>query len=231
MQRGEQMTAGAAPTIRMRSALTIGQLPANAVPLGPNRRGAPRKRHLRESDWHGRAEVNARKMAMRHVLWLRRQPNRCQRISQFLDCAALFRAPRVVIVPRGGSRRGIVLISDSSSSQEGQSMNSTAFDTVMRRLGEGVSRRGSLLTLGGAAVAATMASPDVSGAKKKGKKKGQDCKNKEKQRCNKDAEACKDTIQPLCDPGDPATCLILQNCCEECSANGFIECLILASAP
>jgi hypothetical protein len=75
-----------------------------------------------------------------------------------------------------------------------------------------------------------MAGPEIGAAKKKGKKKGQDRKNKEKQRCSKDAAACKATVQTLCEPSDPATCLIIQNCCEECSANGFVECLILASA-
>jgi hypothetical protein len=107
-------------------------------------------------------------------------------------------------------------------------MNTNAFDAITRRAAEGISRRRSLLTLGGAALAATIATPKLSEAKKK---KGKDCKKKEKQRCSKDAAACKATIQPLCDPGDPATCLILQNCCEECSANGFLTCLILATAP
>lgn len=110
-------------------------------------------------------------------------------------------------------------------------MNSRAFETLTRLTAEGISRRSSLLTLGGAALAATMATPDVGQAKNKKKKNGDKCKDKEKNRCNNDAEACKDTVQPLCDPADPATCLILQNCCEECSANGFLECLILASAP
>jgi hypothetical protein len=108
-------------------------------------------------------------------------------------------------------------------------MNSTAFDILTRFMAEGISRRSSLRTLGGAALAATMASPDVGAAKKK-KKNGDKGKDKEKKRCSKDAAACKDTIQPLCDPADPATCLIIQNCCEECSANGFLECLILNSA-
>lgn len=109
-------------------------------------------------------------------------------------------------------------------------MDSQAFETLTRRTAEGISRRSSLLTLGGAALAATMATPDVSQAKKK-KKSGDKGKEKEKKRCNNDAAACKSTVQSLCDPTDPATCLILQNCCEECSANGFLECLILASAP
>jgi hypothetical protein len=130
-------------------------------------------------------------------------------------------------MPRRDDRRGIVPI--SVLCQEEKSMHSTAFATLTRRTVQGITRRSSLLTLGGAALAATIASPDVSAAKKK-KKSGDRGKDKEKKRCNKDAEACKDTVQTLCDPADPATCLIIQNCCEECSANGFVECLILASA-
>jgi hypothetical protein len=132
-------------------------------------------------------------------------------------------------MPRGGDYRGIGLF--FATCQEGKSMNSRAFETLTRRTAEGISRRSSLLTLGGAALAATMATPDVGQAKKNKKKSGDKCKDKEKKRCNNDAADCKDTIQPLCDPADPGTCLILQNCCDECSANGFLECLILASAP
>ncbi|MDQ2652254.1 MAG: hypothetical protein M3Z20_04330 [Chloroflexota bacterium] len=102
-------------------------------------------------------------------------------------------------------------------------MNTQTFDAVTRRAAEGISRRRSLLTLGGAAAAATIARPSASEAKKK---KGKNCKKKEKQRCNKDAAACKTTILVLCDPADPATCTMLQNCCDGCSASTFITCLI-----
>jgi hypothetical protein len=133
----------------------------------------------------------------------------------------------VMVWPNGGHLRGsrhfVVL------SQEETSMNSRAFEALTRRTAGGISRRSSLLSLGGAALAATLVTGDVTAAKKK-KKSGDKCKEKETKRCNKDAASCKDTVQPLCDPADPATCLILQNCCEECSANGFLECLILASA-
>jgi hypothetical protein len=133
-----------------------------------------------------------------------------------------------MVLPRGSDLRGtgpfFVLY------QEGQSMHSKAFETLTRGMMQGISRRSSLLSLGGAALAATMAAPVVGEAKKK-KKSGNKGKDKEKKRCSKDAAACKNTVQPLCDPADPAACLIIQNCCEECSANGFLECLILASAP
>jgi hypothetical protein len=106
-------------------------------------------------------------------------------------------------------------------------MSMSAFDAFTREAAAGVSRRGSLLTLGGAALAAGVTNAGVSEAKKK---KGKVCKKKEKQRCNNDAAACKTTLQPLCDPGDPAACLQAQACCEECSADGILTCLLAATA-
>lgn len=105
-------------------------------------------------------------------------------------------------------------------------MNMHAFDAVSRCAAEGISRRRSLLTLGGAAVAATIARPSASDAKKKGNK----CKKKEQQRCKNDAAACKTTVLALCDPPGTPECIVLQNCCDSCSASGFITCLAAATA-
>lgn len=108
-------------------------------------------------------------------------------------------------------------------------MNSRAFEAVTRRAADVVSRRSSLLALSGAALA-TVAGSGVSEAKKKS---GNKCKKKEKNRCSNDAADCKTTIlsQTLCDGSDPAGCLEAQACCEECSANGFLVCLLLAQQP
>lgn len=89
-----------------------------------------------------------------------------------------------------------------------------------------VTRRTSLLTLGGAGLAASLAMPQLGDAKKK---KGKDCKKKEKQRCSSDAAACKQTVAIACQ--DPAGCFEESLCCEECSASGFLTCLIAASQP
>jgi hypothetical protein len=106
----------------------------------------------------------------------------------------------------------------------GAFMNSQALETATRRAAAAVSRRSSFLTLGGAALAATMARPDIGEAKKKGK----NCKKKEKQRCNNDTDACISTLTTAC-MGD-ATCIAeLTPCCETCSANGFLTCFIAAS--
>jgi hypothetical protein len=105
-------------------------------------------------------------------------------------------------------------------------MRTHAFDAVTRRHAAGVSRRSSVLTLGGAALAAAIATPELSHAKKK---KGKDCKKKEKQRCSNDIEACETTINLSCN--DPAGCPEALLCCQSCSAEGFFECLIAASQP
>jgi hypothetical protein len=103
-------------------------------------------------------------------------------------------------------------------------MNTQSFDAVARRAAVGMSRRSSLVTLGGAAAGALIAGPSASEAKKK---KGKDCKKKEKQRCSSDAAACKTTVQvALCPDAEPATCVAAQTCCDQCSANGFLTCLL-----
>lgn len=131
----------------------------------------------------------------------------------------------IVDLAEGGHICGIVLV--CVVSQKGQPMNSTAFDTLTRTSAQGVSRRTSFLAIGSAALAATLATGGSSAAKNK--KNGNKGADKKKKRCNKDAAACKDTLQPLCTPENQVECLKLQQCCEECSANGFLECLILNS--
>jgi hypothetical protein len=103
-------------------------------------------------------------------------------------------------------------------------MSTRAFAAVRRHAADGVSRRTSLLTLGGAALAA-VATLDVSEAKKK---KGKDCKKKAKQRCSNDVASCTALIPAVCS-GDP-TCIAKVNlCCETCSGNGFLTCLLAAA--
>lgn len=101
-------------------------------------------------------------------------------------------------------------------------MDMQSFDAVARRTADSISRRRSLLTLGGATLGVTLARPATSEAKKQGKK----CKKKERKRCNKDATECRVTVQALCQPPGSPECLALQTCCDTCSADGFIACLI-----
>jgi hypothetical protein len=106
-------------------------------------------------------------------------------------------------------------------------MSTHAFDAVTRRAAAGRSRRRSLLTLSGAALAATIATPARSEAKQR---KGPDCKQKEKQRCNSDAAACKATVNAICEL-EPAQCAAMLACCETCSARGFLTCFAAAIEP
>jgi hypothetical protein len=107
-------------------------------------------------------------------------------------------------------------------------MAARAIDTVMRDVAAGVSRRTSLLTLGGAALAAAVAKPDVSEAKKK--KSGDKCKKKEKQRCSNDAATCRLLLPGGCQ-GDPDCIALLTPCCDSCSSSKFLSCFLAAQQP
>jgi hypothetical protein len=104
-------------------------------------------------------------------------------------------------------------------------MRTEVFQSITRRAATGVSRRHSLRALGSAALAAVLASPQLGNAKKKGK----DCKQKEKQRCNRDRAACRFTVFTSCE--NPAGCGAALFCCETCSAKGFLACAVAGQAP
>jgi hypothetical protein len=106
-------------------------------------------------------------------------------------------------------------------------MGTETFEALAQGVATVASRRSSLLTLGGAALAAAASQSGIGEAKKKS---GNKCKKKEKNRCNNDAAACIATAQATgtCD----ATCIAqITPCCETCSANDFLVCLLAASAP
>jgi hypothetical protein len=105
-------------------------------------------------------------------------------------------------------------------------MDTNRFAQLTRSLSLAVSRRASLVTLGGAALAATLAGPDPSQAKKQ---KGKVCKQKERQRCANDAARCRTTMLSAC-PLNPDGCEALVACCDACSASGFATC-VLAQSP
>lgn len=103
-------------------------------------------------------------------------------------------------------------------------VSTSAFDTFAREAASGVSRRGSLLTIGGAALAAGVTNAGVSVAKKK-----KTCKKKQNQRCNNDAAGCRAQVPAACN-NNPECVAEASLCCDTCSANGFLTCLIAASA-
>ena len=101
-------------------------------------------------------------------------------------------------------------------------MNSQAFETRTREVGGAVSRRTSLLTLGGAALTA-VAHPSVSAAKNKKNKSGGTCKKKLTQRCNLNKTQCTSTVTTFCN-GDASCIAKLTPCCDECFSNEFLVC-------
>lgn len=126
-------------------------------------------------------------------------------------------------------------------------MTTPTIDTLAHHAAR-LSRRRTLLSLGGAVLAATTAVAAEPGYARKhkknkhnrkrnqnngergngGKGNGGVCLNKEQERCSNDAAACKASVQPLCNADNVAECLAIQTCCEECSAGGFITCLLAA---
>jgi hypothetical protein len=101
-------------------------------------------------------------------------------------------------------------------------MRTHVLNLLTRRAASQVTRRHSLLTLGGAALSATaIAQPEPASARKK---KGKDCGKKEQQRCARDAEACRLTVLLNCT--QPGECGEAARCCDECTATGFATCAL-----
>jgi hypothetical protein len=94
----------------------------------------------------------------------------------------------------------------------------------------GISRRGSLMSLGAAGIVA-LASSVTAEARKSGKKNRKQCKSKttqqEEDRCPGQVEPCVEFITAFC-TGDPE-CLGQTSCCSllnTCDVNTFLVCLI-----
>jgi hypothetical protein len=100
-------------------------------------------------------------------------------------------------------------------------MNTEAIESLTRRAADAVSRRASLVTLGGAALAAAVATkPGVSEAKKG----GQSCGKKQKKKCKNVEATCNTNGIALC-AGDPTCLSQIQLCCQQCFSDGFLQCL------
>jgi len=86
------------------------------------------------------------------------------------------------------------------------------------------SRRSTLAAM--LAAAGGLAVLTTGEAKQKNKKNtGKDCGKKERQRCNADAETCRTLILGQCQ-ADPALCQGQAACCDACSADGLLRCLL-----
>jgi hypothetical protein len=103
-------------------------------------------------------------------------------------------------------------------------MDDQAFDAMTRQAAQAVSRRGSLLTLGGAALAVSLFGPVM--AEAKGGKKGNKCK--------KQVSRCKQGLPDLCaafvQESNVQKCVdLFKDCCnflEGCDAAKVIDCAI-----
>ena len=91
------------------------------------------------------------------------------------------------------------------------------FDALARTLAQ--SRRSGLASL------LTPANGFSGRARAKGKKKGPDCGKRAEQRCSSDIETCRALIMGRCEDS-LEYCLTLAACCDTCSANGVLTCLM-----
>ncbi|MFN8663106.1 MAG: hypothetical protein U0075_14560 [Thermomicrobiales bacterium] len=98
-------------------------------------------------------------------------------------------------------------------------MDHSHFDALARLASS--SRRMTFATI----LAATGGLVTLSTVGAKQKKGGQDCGKKARQRCNADAATCRTRILGDC-VDDPATCQASAACCDRCSADGLLTCLL-----
>jgi uncharacterized protein YlxW (UPF0749 family) len=111
-------------------------------------------------------------------------------------------------------------------------------EVLSRRAAASMSRRGSLLSLGGA-LAAAVAAPSLAQAKKNTKKSKKAKKRKAQQRaaeqaenqanqvCQSQVEGCRTLVVDLCE-GQGNECLAAANCCSSlgaCDVTGFFACV------
>jgi hypothetical protein len=112
-------------------------------------------------------------------------------------------------------------------------MNKTPFDLLSQRLALATSRRASLLSLGGAGVAAiTGLSLTEAGKTSKKRKKNK----KDNKKCQRQVGQCNAYFAPLCeDENAPAGCAEqIGECCAflgTCQAEAFIDCLMTIMRP
>jgi hypothetical protein len=108
-------------------------------------------------------------------------------------------------------------------------MDSNHVDALAKRLAGSASRRNSLLTIGGAGLAAVSGFAMTGSARKKHKKGKNKNKDKDK-KCRRQEGECNAFFAPLCaDEDAPEDCVALMaTCCEQlgqCQATAYLDCL------
>jgi hypothetical protein len=112
-------------------------------------------------------------------------------------------------------------------------MSESAFDAFSRRAGETVSRRSSLVTLGGAALAAMVATPSIGVAGKSGKNKNKTRKQKKQAKkqslslCKQQVGECQTFMNAECEGNGCGA--VVSICCPllgTCQNEAFFTCLV-----
>ena len=99
------------------------------------------------------------------------------------------------------------------------SLSDRAIDVISRRTADALSRRGSLLALGGLALAASVPASTVKGRKGKNRKK-------RRKTCQRQVAPCQAFFTAICF-GDPDCEAEFFPCCEQlanCDSAGLLEC-------
>lgn len=109
-------------------------------------------------------------------------------------------------------------------------MTEQNFDAFTRRAAEGVSRRKSLVALGGATLAAIAAKPSIADAKQNsGKNANKKAKKKARKKCKKQVGQCNAFVMQMCARSrSPQQCQSDNlRCCESfatCNAGAALQC-------
>jgi hypothetical protein len=112
-------------------------------------------------------------------------------------------------------------------------MREHVFNGFTRMTDDAITRRRSLMTLGGAAMAAALSGPALAEARKKGKKG----RNTRKKTCQKQGAPCREFVDQFCElffPPGPGRDFCLAGaspCCssiEQCRGEEFFACLFEA---
>ena len=103
-------------------------------------------------------------------------------------------------------------------------MNEKTFETATRHAASVLTRRGSLRTLGAAALAAAISAPSLAQAKKGGKKS----RGNGSQRCRRQAAGCRKVVTELCGDESGVCEAVLASCPSlgRCNATAFFDCVI-----
>ena len=131
------------------------------------------------------------------------------------------------------------VLTDDDEEREGTTMSANIVEALSRRAAQSVTRRGSLLTLGGALTATVTGTAPVQAEKnkKKSKKKAkqkaaEQAENEANQVCANQVASCRAEVLRVCSLSG-GKCLVAADCCSSlsvCNTTGFFSCIVAVSA-